>query len=191
MVQSSIGSVMEGIPKSGTKGKASTPTYRFYGDVSVDNFNAVMYGYAIYFDLAADEEQKRFIAYDVDRLMTHVLDNHCRIIDLDGEPTQYGHIGIDPDPSRDDYYARRRGGGLGGGTPASLRQELFLLADLLIAHHITGKPRYIEFYKQVIDRFKGMQARPPVVPANANANAPRAAGWTTARRGKLTSLCTT
>ena len=76
--------------------------------MSVDNFNAVMYGYAIYFDLAADEGQRRYIAHDVDRLMTHVLDNHCRIIDLDGEPTLYGHIGIDPDPARDEYYARRR-----------------------------------------------------------------------------------
>ena len=89
------------------QGQGQYADYRFYGDVSVDNFNAVMYGYAIYFDLAADEEQKRYIAYDVDRLMTHVLDNHCRIIDLDGEPTLYGHIGIDPDPSRDEYLHAR------------------------------------------------------------------------------------
>ena len=162
-----------GDSKEWHQGQGQYADYRFYGDVSVDNFNAVMYGYAIYFDLAADEEQKRFIAYDVDRLMTHVLDNHCRIIDLDGEPTQYGHIGIDPDPSRDEYYARRRGGGLGGGTPASLRQELFLLADLLIAHHITGKPRYIEFYKQVIDRFKENPGPTAGRPANANASTPQ------------------
>ncbi len=103
-----------GDSKEWHQGQGQYADYRFYSDVSVDNFNAVMYGYAIYFDLAADEEQKRYIAYDVDRLMTHVLDNHCRIIDLDGEPTQYGHIGIDPDPSRDEYYARRRSG-FGGG----------------------------------------------------------------------------
>jgi hypothetical protein len=150
------------------QGQGLYADYRFYGDVSVDNFNAVMYGYAIYFDLAADQEQKRTIAFDVDRLMTHVLDNHCRIIDLDGEPTQYGHIGIDPDPSRDEYYARRRGGG-GGGTRSSLRQELFLLADLLIAHHITGKTRYIDFYKKVIDRFKGNAEAVPDRAPNANA----------------------
>ena len=44
------------------------------------------------------------IAYDVDRLMTHLLDNQYRIIDLNGEVTQYGHVGMDPDPARDDYY---------------------------------------------------------------------------------------
>ena len=61
------------------KGKVAYADYRFYGDVSVDNFNSVLYGYAIFHDLAADEEQKKYIAYDVDRLMTHLLDNHCRI----------------------------------------------------------------------------------------------------------------
>jgi hypothetical protein len=160
-----------GDSKEWHQGQGQYGDYRFYSDVSVDNFNAVMYGYAIYFDLTADDGQKRYIAYDVDRLMTHVLDNHCRIIDLDGEPTQYGHIGIDPDPSRDEYYARRRGGG--GGTRSSLRQELFLLADLLIAHHITGKTRYIDFYRKVIDRFKGTADPVAERPANANANAPQ------------------
>jgi hypothetical protein len=71
------------------QGQGRFAGYRFYSDVSVDNFNAVLYGYAIYYDLAADAEQKKMIAYDVDRLMTHLLDNHYRIIDLDGEATQY------------------------------------------------------------------------------------------------------
>ena len=61
------------------QGQGKYSDYRWYGDVSVDNFNAVLYGYAIYYDLAADAEQKKFIAYDVDRLMTHLLDNQCRI----------------------------------------------------------------------------------------------------------------
>jgi len=43
----------------------------------------VLYGYAIYYDLAADAAQKAIIAEDVDRLMTHLLDNHYRIIDLE------------------------------------------------------------------------------------------------------------
>src|SRR5882724_1413650 len=79
------------------QGQGKYSDYRFYSDVSVDNFNAVLYGYAIYYDLAADAAQKAIIAEDVDRLMTHLLDNHYRIIDLDGEVTQYGHVGIDPD----------------------------------------------------------------------------------------------
>ena len=72
----------------------------------MDNFNAVMYGYSIYFDLAADATQQAIIANDVDRLMTHLLDNHYRIIDLNGEVTQYGHVGMDPDPARDAYYQK-------------------------------------------------------------------------------------
>ena len=37
------------------QGKGEYADYRWYGDVSVDNFNAVLYGYAVYYDLAADD----------------------------------------------------------------------------------------------------------------------------------------
>ncbi len=140
------------------QGQGKYADYRFYSDVSVDNFNAVLYGYAIYYDLAADAGQKKIIAYDVDRLMTHLLDNHYRIIDLNGQVTQYGHVGIDPDPSRDKYYQD------GGDSEIAryitrpdwrpaLRASLMVLPDLLIAYHITGKQRYIDEYKKLTTRF--------------------------------------
>ncbi len=140
------------------QGQGSYADYRFYSDVSVDNFNAVLYGYAIYFDLAADDEQKKIIASDVDRLMTHLLDNHYRIIDLNGKVTQYGHVGIDPDPSRDKYYQD------GGDSEIRryitkpewkppLRASLMALPDLLIAYHITGKQRYMDEYRKLTSRF--------------------------------------
>jgi hypothetical protein len=140
------------------QGQGAFSDYRFYSDVSVDNFNAVLFGYALYYDLAADADQKKMIAYDVDRLMTHMLDNHYRIIDLSGKVTQYGHIGIDPDPSRDAYYA---GGGdselkrymTGSDWRPGLRGSLMALPDLLIAYHVTGKQRYMDEYKKVIARF--------------------------------------
>ncbi|MBM4074185.1 MAG: hypothetical protein FJ267_00900 [Planctomycetes bacterium] len=141
------------------QGQGEYSNYRFYGDVSVDNLNAVLYGYAIYFDLAADDEQKKLIASEVDQLMTHLLDNHCRIIDLDGEPTMWGHVGVDPDPQYDDYYKKlyetrfRRFESL-DVAKFPLRVQLMLLPDLLIAHHITGKQHYLDFYYKVIARFK-------------------------------------
>ncbi|MCX6623640.1 MAG: hypothetical protein NTY38_21750, partial [Acidobacteria bacterium] len=142
------------------QGQGKFAGYRWYGDVSVDNFNAILYGYAIYYDLAADVEQKKMIAYDVDRLMTHLLDNHCRIIDVDGEVTEWGQVGIDPDPSRDDYYRQlyskrfpNRRISTDGPWRPPLRAQLMLLPDLLIAGHITGKARYGDFYRRVIERF--------------------------------------
>lgn len=149
-----------GDSKEWHQGQGAYADYRWYGDVSVDNFNAVLYGYAIYFDLAADAGQKKLIARNVDRLMTHLVENHCRIVDVDGEPTQWGHVGIDPDPSRDDYYRKfyaqllqRSGGGTNGWNPP-LRSSLMLLPDLLIADHVTGNPRYRELYGRVVARFK-------------------------------------
>jgi len=149
------------------QGQGKFADYRWYGDVSVDNFNAVLYGYAIYYDLAADAAQQAFIAHDVDRLMTHLLDNHCRIIDVDGEVTLWGHVGIDPDPARDDYYRKvyaerlRRVGVQDEAWRPPLRASLMLLPDLLIAHHITGKARYLDFYQRVVSRFKDNPDRLP------------------------------
>ena len=147
------------------QGQGKFADYRWHGDVSVDNFNAVLYGYAIYYDLAADKTQRQLIAQDVNRLMTHLLDNHCRIIDVDGEVTLWGHVGIDPDPGRDDYYkkvyaARFNRTNTDGTWRPSLRSSLMLLPDLLIAHHVTGDERYLDFYKRVIDRFKDNPDRP-------------------------------
>ena len=142
------------------QGQGKYDGYRFYSDVSVDNFNAVLYGYAIYYDLAADAAQKAIIAEDVDRMMTHLLDNHYRIIDLDGEVTQYGHVGIDPDPARDEYYLKTYARTLARYTTSkewrpALRASLMVLPDLLIAAHVTGKPRYMEEYRKVVERFGG------------------------------------
>ncbi len=141
------------------QGQGEYSDYRWYGDVSVDNLNAVLYGYALYFDLAADDDDKKLITAEVDELMTHLLDNHCRIVDVDGEPTQWGHVGIDPDPQFEDYYrklyeSRFRRIGAEAISTFPLRAQLMLLPDLLIAHHITGKSRYLEFYHRVVQQYR-------------------------------------
>ena len=43
------------------QGQGKYADYRWYGDVSVDNFNAVLYGYAVYYDLAASREEQQII----------------------------------------------------------------------------------------------------------------------------------
>ena len=92
--------------------------------------------------------------------MTHLLDNQCRIIDVDGEVTLWGHVGIDPDPARDEYYRKVYAARLKRANAADetwrppLRASLMLLPDLLIAHHITAKARYLDFYQRVVARFK-------------------------------------
>lgn len=144
------------------QGQGRFAGYRWYGDVSVDNLNAILYGYAVYYDLGADEAQKKWIAHEVDLLVTHVLDNRCRIIDVDGEVTMWGHIGMDPDPSLDEYYrnlwrtrfAHHRMPVSAEWKPP-LRASMYLLADLLIADHMTGKSRYKDFYRKVMARFGG------------------------------------
>src|SRR5258708_37365104 len=99
------------------------------------------------------------MAEDVDRLMTHLLDNHCRIIDVDGEVTLWGHVGIDPDPAFEDYYrklyATRFKRAVPEGEPwqPPLRASLMLLPDSLIAHHVTRKARHLQFYQCAVSSF--------------------------------------
>ena len=67
---------------------------------------------------------------------------------------------MDPDPARDDYYRKvyapylKRLNLEDAPWRPPLRASLMLLPDLLIAHYLTGKPRYLDFYRQVVDRFK-------------------------------------
>jgi len=52
----------------------------------VDNFNAVSFRLRDLLMISRRTPDRRnSSARDVDRLMTHLLDNHCRIIDVDGE----------------------------------------------------------------------------------------------------------
>ncbi len=100
------------------QGQGKNAEYRWYADTGSATLNAVLYGYAVYYDIAADPAQKKLIAEDVQQMGTALLD-----------PAQLA------------------------GDSKPLHGSLFLLADLLIANHITGDPRYLDFYKTVVARF--------------------------------------
>ena len=50
-----------------------------------------MYGFSLAYDLVADAAQKAVIARDVTDLVQYLLNNGLRIIDVDGQPTKWGH----------------------------------------------------------------------------------------------------
>jgi hypothetical protein len=99
-------------------------SYRWRGDVSSDQMNAVFYGYALAYDLVANQAEKRLIARNVADMVDYLLHNGRRIIGIDDKPTKWGNYYPE--------YVRRQ----------ENMNALLLLQHLKVAHHITGEERF-------------------------------------------------
>jgi len=109
------------------------------GDTSSDELVGHYFGYALYFDLVANESEKREIATAVARITDHLIRNDYDLIDLDGKPTRWGE------------WSERFFKTAEGIYEAPLR-SLELLAFLKTAHHITGDNKYDAAYRDRISR---------------------------------------
>jgi len=113
--------------------------WRWKGDTSSDEIVGHYYGYAIYYDLVADEAEKQKIRGVVTRMTDHILNNNYQLIDVDGKRTRWGwwapeDIWADPDET-----------GL---------RALHMLSHLRVARHITGNPRYEQAYNDLITKHR-------------------------------------
>lgn len=113
--------------------------WRWKGDTSSDEIVGHYFGYAVYYDLVADETEKQKIRGVVARMTDHILNNNYQLIDTDGKRTRWGwwapeDIWEDPDET-----------GL---------RALHMLAHLKTAHHITGNARYQQAYEELINKHR-------------------------------------
>src|SRR5262249_34188444 len=109
--------------------------YRWMGDVSKDQLSAMFFGYALYWDLVADASDRAGIAEHVDALMGRVVDNGMLLVDVNGKTRNL----------RPDVVAA---GHFGEDTLRAAQA----LANLKIAHRITGRARYQAKYRELIER---------------------------------------
>jgi hypothetical protein len=113
--------------------------WRWKGDTSSDEIVGHYFGYAVYYDLVADEAEKETIRGVVSRMTDHILDHDYQLIDTDGKRTRWGWWGPDAiweDPDETGLRA------------------LHILAHLRTAHHITGRPRYLDAYNELIAKHR-------------------------------------
>ncbi|MGE0128002.1 MAG: hypothetical protein AB7U82_07980 [Blastocatellales bacterium] len=113
--------------------------WRWKGDTSSDEIVGHYFGYAVYYDLAADEAEKQKIRGVVTRMTDHILDNNYQLIDVDGKRTRWGWWGPE------DIWADPDETGL---------RALHILSHLRAAHHITGNPRYEQAYNELIAKHR-------------------------------------
>ena len=125
-----------------------TPDGKWFwkGDTSSDEIVGHYYGYALYFDLVANEAEKADIRKVVARLTDHLIRNDYDLIDLDGKPTRWGEWS-------ERFFKTEE-----GKYEAPLR-AIELLSFLKTAHHITGDAKYDAAYRDRIQHGYAAQMR--------------------------------
>jgi len=110
----------------------SMPGYRWEGDLSSDKFVDICYMLSVYYDMAADAEGKKIAAELIDRLVGRVVDHNFKLVDVDNKMTLWGNFCPD--------------------LPHQALNSLEILAALKTAHRMTGKDRYHEAYRMLIEK---------------------------------------
>ncbi len=124
-------------PKDGEWHTTNDGQWRWKGDTSSDEIVGHYFGYAVYYDLVADEAEKQKIRGVITRMTDHILNNNYQLIDVDGKHTLWGWWGPDEIWKDPDELGLR---------------ALHILAHLRTAHHITGNPRYEQAYQELISK---------------------------------------
>lgn len=113
-------------------------------DASSDEMTGHFYAYAIYYDLAAQGEQREKLIKLVHRIASYLVDNDYYLIDWDGRPTKWGiwnpralynwwnYRDAEDDPGR-----------LVGLVYAN---SLEILSFMRTAYHITGDVKFLDAY---------------------------------------------
>src|SRR3989344_5584187 len=114
------------------------PGWWWKGDTSSDEIAGHFFAYYVFYELAANDEEKALVRATCKRVMDHILDNGYCLVDVDGEPTLWGVWApekINDDPKWKEEHA------LG---------SLEILSHLKVAVWITGDVRYKRAYQSLI-----------------------------------------
>jgi hypothetical protein len=114
-------------PKDGEWHRTPDGQWEWKGDTSSDEIVGHYFAYAAYYDLLADQGERREIRSVVERITSHIVDHGYHLIDTDGKPTRWGWW------APDEIWANASETGL---------RALHLLSHLAVAYHITGNARY-------------------------------------------------
>lgn len=130
-------------PKDGEWHDTPDGVWRWKGDTSSDEIVGHYFAYPIYYDLVADEAEKKQLAAALDRITNYILDNDYQLLDVDGKHTLWGYWGPDliwPDPDETGLRA------------------LHILAHLRTAMHVTqseaNRAKYKKHYDELINQHR-------------------------------------
>ncbi len=118
--------------------RSSDGTYEWLGETSSDELTGHYVGFALYYDLCADDKEKDEIRQAVCDITDHILENDGYLCDIDGLPTSWAcwneHALND-----DNMWMWEKG-----------VNSLEMLNFLKISYHISGDEKYEKKYKNLI-----------------------------------------
>jgi hypothetical protein len=108
------------------------------GDASSDEWCGHMMGYFFYYELAADEDEKRLVREHVASLADHLIAHNFTMVDADGTHTHWAVwtpqlLNHDPEWAQDRY-----------------QNSMELLAFLKLAYYLTDDEKYQQHYLRLI-----------------------------------------
>lgn len=116
------------------------PDCEWLGETSSDEMTGHYYAYGIYYDLVADEEEKKKIAQVVKTITDHIIDHNFHLTDVDGIPTTWANWEPDLLNNDDRWYYER-------GT-----NSLEILSFLKTTYHVTGDEKYNKVFDMLIKK---------------------------------------
>lgn len=116
------------------------PDCEWLGETSSDEMTGHYFAYGIYYDLVADDEEKKKIANVVKTITDHILENNFHLCDVDGVPTTWANW--EPELlNNDDRWFYERG-----------TNSLEILSFLKTTYHITGDKKYNDVFDMLIKK---------------------------------------
>jgi streptogramin lyase len=111
------------------------------GDTSSDEITGHMFGYLFYYDLVADEAEKRHVARHILNIVDYVIEGGYVLRGMDGRHTKWGvwapeKLNHDPD------WAPERG-----------INSVEILSYLKLAYHVSGDERYQKEYMRLLNNY--------------------------------------
>ncbi|MBE6795609.1 MAG: hypothetical protein E7533_03385 [Ruminococcaceae bacterium] len=118
--------------------RSSDGSYEWLGETSSDEMSGHYAGFSLYYDLCADEAEKKEICEAVCNITDHILDNDGYLIDKDGKPTSWACWNEEA-LNTDSMWMWEKG-----------VNSLEMLNFLKISYHMSGNERYNEKYMSLI-----------------------------------------
>jgi len=115
--------------------------WEWKGDTSSDEIDGHIFAYTVFWQLIDDEEYRKRAAKLVDEIVEHILDNNFYLVDIDGKPTTWG-VWNPEKLNKDPIWWMEHG-----------LNALEILAYLKAAYVMTGKKKYEEAYRMLVEKY--------------------------------------
>jgi len=120
--------------------KAPNGECEWLGETSSDEMTGHFFGFSLYYDFCANDEEKALIKEVICDIVDHILENNYRLCDVDGLPTTWAIW--DPDQlNRNNMWVWEK-----------CINSLEMLTFLNVAYHVSGDEKYRkEFLRLAVD----------------------------------------